>query len=187
MLAFFDQTILLPLSGALFINNWLYIYLECNDIAPIIGCSASTEFNDNYKCSNTYAGNTTSSYWQTVYEDTLPWIQIDFVQEYNLRQLKILQTAMSTYRFKDIVVEFSGGSNSRSRLGDLNDWVTVSLPNNTRSRFVKITRETGWGSSSLGYTGISKIQALGCRPGNIQILHRDAGINWNYRWVYRML
>ena len=159
------------------INNLLCIYLECNGITEIIGCSASTEFNDNYKCSNTYAGNTTSSYWQTVYEDSLPWIQIDFDQEYNLRQLKILQTAMSIYRFKDIVVEFSDGSNLSSRLGDLTDWITVSLPNNTRSRFVKIVRDTGWGYSSLGYTGISKIQALGCRPGNIQLLHRDTDSN----------
>ena len=109
---------------------------------------------------------TITSYWHTLHDDTLPWIKIVFAHEYNLRKLKILQTEQANYRFKDVIIEFSEGSRYNYTLKNGNDWISLELPDVTRSQYVKITRKSGWGPLGLGYTGISKILAFGYRTGN---------------------
>ena len=129
----------------------------------IVDCAASTEFNADHKCENAYLDNAVSSYWRSSYQDNSPWIKIVLRDEYYVKILKILQTHIAKYRFKDTIIEFSDGSQFNHTLSNQNNWITVQLPDNIRSHFVKLIQKTGWGS----YVGISEIQAFGYRTGNL--------------------
>ena len=133
----------------------------------IVDCTASTAFDAFHKCENVYLENAVESYWRSLHHDNWPWIEVVLRDEYFVKKLKILQTNIDNYWFKDTIIEFSDGSQFNHTLNNQSGWITVKLPDTIRSHFVKLIQKTGWGS----YTGISKIQAFGYRTGNL------AGVN----------
>ena len=148
--------------------NITYLFQKGDIKAVIMNCSASSEAT-NYECSNVYSNNNRTSNWHTLDNDTSSWIQIDLERFYDLNRLQISQTTDKQPRFGDVLVEFSDGVMFSYKLdvNDTQEWITIPIPEFTRTNFVKITRTTGYGSNySLAYAGLSKINAIGSLPRN---------------------
>ena len=128
-------------------------------------CSASSE-TENWECRNVYGKDTG---WESLNNDTSPWIKLNLEDEYELQQLKI-QTTGGIKKFAQILIEFSDGSNQSEKLESYDSWNVITLPK-IHSRFIKIARITSFGSNTEG-GGISKIKASGCPTGKFIILQK---------------
>ena len=103
------------------------------------------------------------------------WIQINLDSVYTLMKL-MARGRSSSERFKDITLHFSDDSTKDFTLSEDQDtvWNEIVLSHMPISNYVKITANTVYGGSNIGFR---EVKIFGCFSGKIGLL----GFNGNWQ------
>ena len=146
----------------------------CNEEINAASCTASTEFDNNYRCGNTIDGKPDTN-WATQGQGVGSWIKLDFEKIHWVEKLKIKHRSDSTgtnEMFKEIELEFSSGVIIGSTLHMVSgNWSQIDLDDPLNTDFVKITAISVYGTANNGF---SEIQIFGCPIG---ITHNQVFLN----------
>ena len=134
-------------------------------------CTASTEYDSRYRCSNVYDFNRATD-WATRGQGADGWIEIQFNDPSNFNvQISKIGTrhrtggSVSGDNFKDITLSFSDGTNQSTTLPDGTnpEWNLIKMNPWVQTRSVKISATSVHGPKHYN-TGFSEIKFYGC-PG----------------------
>ena len=137
-------------------------------------CTASTEYDSRYRCSNVYDLNRATD-WATRGQGADGWIEIQFNDPSNFNvQISKIETrhrtggSVSGDNFKDITLSFSDGTNQSAILQDGTDpeWNVIKMSSLVKTRSIKILC-TSMQSSVVLNPGFSEIRFYGC-PGIVE-------------------